>query len=101
MAEWSDDTGSSSIGDHGAESRLASKKVVKDKRPRDEAMPTADPPPQGEPTAEGLSKGQSARDQAGRGKKKARQPPTAPVLQEVPLDIAPCASLCPESPSSS
>ena len=96
MAEWSDDTGSSSIGDHGAESRLASKKVVKDKRPQDEAMPTADPPPPGEPTAEGPSKGQSARDQAGRGKKKTRRAPTTLVLQEVALDIPHCASPCPE-----
>ena len=59
MAEWSDDTGSSSLGDHGAESRLAPKKVAKDKRPRDEA----------ELVGEGPSQRQPARGQADRGKK--------------------------------
>ena len=86
MAEWCDDTRSSSIGGHGAESRLASKKVVKDKRPRDEAVPTADPP------------SQSARGQVSRGKKKARKPLTAPVLQEVPLDISPLCFTMPQIP---
>ena len=87
MAEWSDDTVSSSPGDLGAESRLAPKKVAKDKRPRDEA----------ELAGEGPSKRQPARDQADRGKKTKRAP-TAPVLQEAPLDIPPLRFTMPSIP---
>lgn len=88
MAEWSDDTGSSSSGEHGAESRLAPKKTAKNKRPWDEAPPAANLPSQSKPTEARLSKGQSSKTQTGRGKK-ATKPHPAPVLEEASRDIPP------------
>ena len=85
----SDDTASSSFGDRGAESKLASKKkAVLHKRQRDETALIAGSSPQGKSTRAQPSKGKPSKAQAGRGRKAAKKQPT-PALKEAPLDIPP------------
>src|SRR4051812_48349685 len=83
MEGWSDGSDGSSSGENDAEFRPVPKRKGRDKHPRTEAVPIANPPPQGRPTEAGSSTGPASK--LGRGQQDAWK--QSATLNDVPLGI--------------